>query len=234
MLLVEQAKRERSADRSREWFDGSQKRGKVESKPNWGIPTDSLRRDYFAAYKDAQERLRAAAREQAEAVAHAEADLREIQTQVAHAEADLREAQARVAEAVAHAEGMRRRWQDVAEAAHERHEAARALLAARRLPRTAWERTDPEQRFRELANKWYRETRTTSSLKKMTTHPAYLRILGMGPEAVPLLLRELERTRDHWLVALHAITGEEPASQGADYDEAVDAWLNWGRRRGHI
>lgn len=152
MLLVEQAKRERSADRSREWFDGSQKRGKVESKPNWGIPTDSLRRDYFAAYKDAQERLRAAAREQAEAVAHAEAD--------------LREAQAQVAEAVAHAEGMRRRWQDVAEAAHERHEAARELLAARRLPRTAWERTDPEQRFRELANKWYRETRTTSSLKK--------------------------------------------------------------------
>ena len=219
MLLVEQAKRERSADRSREWFDGSQKRGKVESKPNWGIPTDSLRRDYFAAYKDAQERLRAAFREPAEAVAHAEAD--------------LREAQAQVSEAVAHAEGMRR-WQDVAEAAHKRHEAALALLAARRLPRTAWERTEPEQRIRELADKWYRETRTTSSLKKMITHPAYLRILGMGPEAVPLLLRELERTRDHWLVALHAITGEEPASPGADYDEAVDAWLNWGRRRGYI
>jgi len=178
-----------------------------------------LRRDYFAAYKDAQERLRAAVREQAEAVAQAEAD--------------LREARAQVAEAVAQAEA-RRLWQDVAEAAHERHEAALALLAARKLPRAAWERTDPEQRFSELADQWYRETRTTSSLRKMITHPAYLRILGMGTEAVPLLLRELEKTRDHWLVALHAITGEEPASPGADYDEAVDAWLNWGRRIGHI
>jgi len=220
MLLVEEAKRERSANRSREWFNGSHRRGEVESKPNWGIPNESLRREYFAAYKDAQERLRATVREQAVAVADAQADLRDAQAQAAEA-------------ARAHAEVIRR-WQDVAEAAYERHEAALALLAARRLPRAAWERTDPEQSFSELADQWYRETRTTSSLRKMITHPAYLRILGMGPEAVPLLLRELKRTRDHWLVALHAITGEEPAPPGADYDEAVDAWLDWGRREGHI
>lgn len=91
-----------------------------------------------------------------------------------------------------------------------------------------------EQTFRELTEEWYKDTRTVSSVSRMVMHPSYLRIIGMGREAVPLLLRELERTRDHWLVALHATTGEDPAPEGANYDEAVEAWLAWGRREGYI
>ena len=115
-------------------------------------------------------------------------------------------------------------------------EAQRAMLerlAWRSLP-TARLETDLERRFRELAKKWHKETRFISSVTKMVTHPAYLRIIGMGPAAVPLLLRELERTRDHWFVALHAITGEDPAPPRASFDEAVEAWLAWGKRNGYI
>ncbi len=68
----------------------------------------------------------------------------------------------------------------------------------------------------------------------MAMHPAYQRIIGMGPEVVPLLLRELERTRDHWLWALHAITGEDPAKPQDGFEAAVDAWLDWGRRNRYI
>lgn len=103
-----------------------------------------------------------------------------------------------------------------------------------KLVRVARSEAGLEQEFHELAAKWYRDTRTTSSLRKMVAHPAYLRIIGMGREAVPLLLHELERTRDHWLVALNATTGKDPAPLEANYDEAVDAWLAWGRREGHI
>lgn len=93
---------------------------------------------------------------------------------------------------------------------------------------------DLERTFRALADQWYKDTRTTSSLRKMINNPAYLRIIGKGPEAVPLLLRELERTRDHWLAALHYITGEDPASPEASFEEAVDAWLAWGRQEGFV
>lgn len=112
-------------------------------------------------------------------------------------------------------------------------QAALERLAWRSLP-AARPETDLEQRFRELAKKWHKETRFISSVTKMVTHPAYLRIIGMGPEAVPLLLRELERTRDHWFVALHAITGKDPAPSGASFDEAVEAWLAWGRQNGYM
>ncbi len=91
-----------------------------------------------------------------------------------------------------------------------------------------------EQTFRELAEEWYKDTRTAPSVSRMVMHPAYLRIIWMGRKAIPLLLRELERTRDHWLVALYAVTGEDPAPKEANFDEAVDAWLAWGRREGHI
>src|SRR5215210_9555677 len=101
-------------------------------------------------------------------------------------------------------------------------------------PQAAWESHLEEQRFYELVEKWHDDTLYTSSVTKMTMHPAYLRIIGMGPKVIPLLLHELERTRDHWLVALHAITGEDPAPPKANFEEAVEAWLEWGRQNGYL
>lgn len=65
-------------------------------------------------------------------------------------------------------------------------------------------------------------------------HPAYQRIIGLGPRAVPLILRELQKTRGHWLWALNAITGEDPAPPAATYSEAVDAWLEWGKENRYL
>lgn len=45
---------------------------------------------------------------------------------------------------------------------------------------------------------------------EMAMHPAYQRIIGLGPEVAPLLLRELERQPDHWFWALKALTGADP------------------------
>lgn len=89
-------------------------------------------------------------------------------------------------------------------------------------------------KFQRLADLWKRETRHTSSLNKMVSNPSYLRIIGMGQSAVALLLREIKERPDHWLVALNAITEEDPTPQGATFMDAIQAWLQWGRFNGYI
>jgi hypothetical protein len=91
-----------------------------------------------------------------------------------------------------------------------------------------------ETRFNRLAEDWRKETRYVSSLSKMSMQPSYQKIIGMGMPAVPLILRDLKENGGHWLWALNAITDEDPALEGATFREAVDAWLEWGKKRGLI
>lgn len=91
-----------------------------------------------------------------------------------------------------------------------------------------------ERTFSALAEQWRADTVFLSSVEKMAMHPAYQRIIGLGPQALPLLLRELQGRPDHWFWALHAISGEDPAPADATFDQAVQAWLEWGRCQGYI
>jgi len=91
-----------------------------------------------------------------------------------------------------------------------------------------------QHRFRELVAQWKQGTRFLSSIHDMVSHPAYLQIIGMGKEAVPLLLDELRREPDHWFVALQAITGTDPIPPSAcgDVENMTEAWLSWGEQHG--
>jgi hypothetical protein len=94
--------------------------------------------------------------------------------------------------------------------------------------------TASAHRFYSLAETWQRECAHFSSLREMVLHPAYQQIIGMGREALPFLLRELERKPDHWGWALCAITGENPVPpehRGRLADIARD-WLEWARKKG--
>ncbi len=91
-----------------------------------------------------------------------------------------------------------------------------------------------EQLFRQLAEQWRIETKHFSSLSKMAMHPAYQKIIGLGKPAVPLILAELQKRADHWLWALHSITGEDPAPPTATFREAVQAWVEWGKEKGYL
>jgi hypothetical protein len=93
-----------------------------------------------------------------------------------------------------------------------------------------------ERVFREQVDRWKDETAHWSSVVKMRAHPAYLRIIGLASlstnnEIERLLLRELEEEPDHWFDALVALTGENPVQPHHDFDESVNAWLEWGRKR---
>ena len=91
-----------------------------------------------------------------------------------------------------------------------------------------------EQEFNQLATQWYRETRKLSSVHQIVLHPAYQKIIGMGKDALPLILRELKRTRGHWLWALAMITRGDQGKPGQTFRQAVDAWLAWGHQMGYI
>jgi hypothetical protein len=109
-----------------------------------------------------------------------------------------------------------------------------ATPIARRLKRGVLVSPALEAEFKELVEKWHRDTRHTSSIGKMIGHPAYRRIIGIGRNVLPLLFKELSEHPDHWLVALNAITREDPAPAGSTFSEAVGAWLAWGRERGYL
>ena len=90
-----------------------------------------------------------------------------------------------------------------------------------------------DQLFHDHVERWRNETGHLSSVTRMVLHPSYLRIIGLGRGGLPLILRELRERPDHWLVALNAITGDDPAPEGANFREAVAAWIKWGEIRGY-
>ena len=97
-------------------------------------------------------------------------------------------------------------------------------------------RETPVQKFQALATTWRNETQLLSSATEMAMHPAYQQIIGMGPVAIPLLLRELQNKPDHWFWALKAITGVDPVkpSERGRQKQMVAAWLHWGKEQDYI
>lgn len=91
-----------------------------------------------------------------------------------------------------------------------------------------------EREFRALVERWKADSVHSSLVQVQVQHPAYQRIIGMGRQAVPLILNEMRRCPDHWFWALQAITGEQPVPSGSTFGEATEAWLAWGRARGLI
>lgn len=101
-------------------------------------------------------------------------------------------------------------------------------------PRVAIPPADLVAEFNWHVRNWKADTRHWSSVKAMVAHPSYRRIMGMGKDGLPLLFQELSREPGHWLVALNAMTGLDPVPVGATFNQAVSAWLDWGRKRGYL
>jgi hypothetical protein len=72
-------------------------------------------------------------------------------------------------------------------------------------------------------------------MEEAESHPAYREIIALGPEVVPLLLRDLAESHTHWFGALEAITGAHPVplALAGNIPAMVDAWLRWARDNGY-
>lgn len=101
---------------------------------------------------------------------------------------------------------------------------------------TQVESDSAEKLFSQLAAEWRNGRDPVSSrVADMAMHPAYQRIIGMGPAALPFILRELQREPDHWFWALRAITGVDPVPPEARgrLEDMTAAWMQWGREHGY-
>lgn len=89
--------------------------------------------------------------------------------------------------------------------------------------------------FDNLVQMWKKATSHYSFLGQIITHPAYLRIIGMGEKALPLILDELrQRPNGNWFSALEAITGKDIGQEANSIDEAIQLWLEWGEQNKYL
>jgi len=89
-------------------------------------------------------------------------------------------------------------------------------------------------RFSALADRWEEETAFLSSSTAIAEHPAYQEIIGMGWDAVPLIIGRLRQRSGHWFMALHSITGEDPVdpADAGRVERMREAWLRLAAERG--
>lgn len=90
------------------------------------------------------------------------------------------------------------------------------------------------EEFRLLIDTLERECAHLSSIREFSQHPAYLQIIGMGPRALPLILKELEESPGHWFLALREITQENPVlpEHRGSISQMAQDWLGWAKDKG--
>ncbi len=100
--------------------------------------------------------------------------------------------------------------------------------------RTPGSHADIEQQFAVLAYQWRVDTLYVSAGDEVVAHPAYKDIIALGHPALPLILQALLLWPGPWFEALRTLSGEDPVVDGSTFDEAVAAWLEWGKAHGHL
>jgi len=93
-----------------------------------------------------------------------------------------------------------------------------------------------KRRFNALAAEWKEATQYQSSPTSIAMHPAYQRIIGMGPKALPWILREVTESGGFWFWALQAITGVDPVKpeDRGRISAMRRAWKDWADAQGYI
>ena len=101
-------------------------------------------------------------------------------------------------------------------------------------------RIDPQAELRRLFNsyaeEWTTQTAHLSVLSQRIMHPSYQRIIGLGAQALPLIIERLMAHPDHWFWALSSISGEDPVrpEDAGRFGAMRDTWIDWGRGRGLV
>ncbi|MBI4431632.1 MAG: hypothetical protein HY587_07985 [Candidatus Omnitrophica bacterium] len=92
------------------------------------------------------------------------------------------------------------------------------------------------QEFYKLAVQWREETRYLSSISEISMNPEYQKIIGMGGEVVPFILRELKQSPAYWFWALKAITRVDPVpvQHKGNIEKMTECWLKWGLGQGYV
>jgi hypothetical protein len=94
----------------------------------------------------------------------------------------------------------------------------------------------PEAMFRQLVGQWRLERGASSSTTEILLCPSYQNIIGMGPQAIPLILAEMESEGDdpdQWFWALQVLSRDNPVREEdeGNFRAMAGAWFGWARKR---
>jgi hypothetical protein len=94
-------------------------------------------------------------------------------------------------------------------------------------------------KFQGLLARWREERGATSSITEAAQCDAYMRIVGMGERAIPLILRQMESEGDEpdqWFWALQILTEADPVpdEERGDYAAMARTWLDWAFRNWYL
>ena len=90
-----------------------------------------------------------------------------------------------------------------------------------------------EDSFQLLVSEWDDATAFKSNPMEIIGHPAFRRIVALGKDAVPFVLRELKKKPSFLVFALDEITDENPFPPTAkrNVTEMTKVWLAWAKKR---
>lgn len=93
--------------------------------------------------------------------------------------------------------------------------------------------------FNGLAKNWREATQSYSLNMRRYAHPTYQAMMvALGKEepkdVIPLILSELQQRPDIWFEALKVFAKDDPARNSKSFDNAVAAWLEWGKKEHYI
>lgn len=100
----------------------------------------------------------------------------------------------------------------------------------------AIERTDVSDKFEELKDIWIAETCFLSSFSERILNFNYQRIIGLGKEVLPFLIKDLKENQNDWFWALECITGEAPYTEDdrGNIPAMIEKWLAWAESKNII
>jgi hypothetical protein len=84
--------------------------------------------------------------------------------------------------------------------------------------------SDDRMLFDRFLKEWQHDTRFVSSVKAVTSHPSFMQIVNMGGNAVPFILKEIERQPSNLVWALNAIFHKK-IGNGGTVTEACRLWI---------
>jgi hypothetical protein len=92
-------------------------------------------------------------------------------------------------------------------------------------------------KFALLRDRWYEERDELGPVNEMTACPSYQKIIGMGSDALPFIIKQLESEEhepDFWFSALVSITcvNPVPVEDRGNLKKMAQAWLAWASRNG--
>ncbi|WP_155631952.1 hypothetical protein [Burkholderia cepacia] len=94
-------------------------------------------------------------------------------------------------------------------------------------------RVELERTFDTLKDQWLAATAFASATVDIVLNDAYQQIIGLGPAALPLILRELEKNGGQWFWALRMITRQDPVPKElrGKTKQMAEAWVNWAKEQ---